>query len=193
MKPAPATAHGSISLRLLQEPDLAAYKALRDTMLARHEQAFTSDAATEQARSTESYRVRLHRPAGGQALFTLGAWLDGELVGALTCEHEGRHKVQHIAHLVGMMVDDRHQGRGIGRQLLEQALVLLRREPRLELLTLTVTSTNRAAVALYRSIGFSRYGQLKRALRLDGGRYLDKDLMSLSLQPTVPPATSPTD
>ncbi|WP_431102339.1 GNAT family N-acetyltransferase [Roseateles noduli] len=177
-----ADAAGAITLRLLTEGDLGAYKALRDAMLARHEQAFTSDAETERAREAASYRVRLHPQAGGKSLFTLGAWRGEQLVGALTCEHENRKKVQHIAHLIGMMVDDRFRGRGIGKRLLQQALALLRREPRLETVTLSVTAGNQAAIAVYRQAGFTRYGHLPRAIRLSDGRYYAKDLMSLDLR-----------
>lgn len=164
-------------LRPLQLADLADYKALRDAMLARHEQAFSSDAGQELARPAASYQTRLHRAAGGQALFTLGAWVQGRLVGALTCEREARGKTRHQAHLLGMMVADEHQGRGLGRALLLRALTMLGQEPGLEMVTLSVTASNRAALALYRSAGFVRYGRLPRAVRLPDGRYLDKDLM----------------
>ncbi|MBB3194037.1 GNAT family N-acetyltransferase [Roseateles terrae] len=178
----PGDAAPGLTLRLLTEHDLPAYKQLRDTMLARHEAAFTSDAATELLREAASYRHRLHPQAGGHALFTLGGWIGDELVGALTCEHEARLKVRHVAHLVGMMVLDAHQGRGIGRELLGQALALLRREPVLEVVTLSVSAGNAPAMALYRSFGFSRYGHLPRAIRLSDGRYVAKDLMSLELR-----------
>ena len=135
------------------------------------------------AREAASYRVRLHPQAGGKTLFTLGAWQGPRLVGALTCEHENRLKVRHIAHLIGMMVDDAVSGRGIGRHLLQQALTLLRREPLLETVTLSVTAGNRAAIALYRRAGFTRYGHLPRAIRLADGSYHAKDLMSLDLRP----------
>lgn len=172
----------SLTLRLLTEADLTAYKALRDAMLTAHEAAFTSDAAAELPREASSYRHRLHPQAGGRALFTLGAWIGDELVGVLTCEHEGRLKVRHVAHLVGMMVADAHQGRGVGRALMGHALTLLRREPLLEIVTLSVSAGNAPAMALYRSFGFTRYGHLPRALRLSDGRYVAKDLMSLELQ-----------
>ncbi|WP_092943136.1 GNAT family N-acetyltransferase [Roseateles sp. YR242] len=171
-----------MSLRLLVEQDLPDYKRLRDAMLARHESAFTSDAPTEIQRDAASYRSRLHPQAGGRALFTLGAWIEGELVGALTCEHEARQKVRHVTHLVGMMVADAHQGRGVGRELLGLALTMLRREPVLETVTLSVSAGNDAAMALYRRFGFSRYGHLARAIRLSDGRYVAKDLMSLDLR-----------
>jgi ribosomal protein S18 acetylase RimI-like enzyme len=170
-------------LRLLKAEHLDAYKTLRDGMLAAHEDAFTSDAATELARSADSYRNRLGQIAGtaGAALFTLTAWMGPRLVGAVSCEREPRAKVQHQAHLIGMMVADGVQGQGLGRALLYGTLRLLAAEPTVELLTLSVTSSNTRAIALYASMGFERYGRLARAIKLPSGAYLDKDLMCLNL------------
>jgi ribosomal protein S18 acetylase RimI-like enzyme len=163
------------------EPDLLAYKALRDAMLTRHPDAFTSDAETESRRDLASYRSRLTGGANGTTLFTLIALEGNRLVGALTCEREPRRKVLHIAHLIGMMVADSHGGRGIGRALLAHAIGRLRNTPGLAQVTLSVTAGNRAAIGLYASFGFTRYGQLPDAIRLDDGRRLAKDLMQLRL------------
>lgn len=168
-------------LRFLREADLPAYKALRDGMLARHPEAFTSDAETELHRDADSYRSRLNGGAGGGNLFTLGAWCGAQLVGAISCEREPRVKVRHIAHIVGMMVRDDLHGRGIGRLLLERALRVLQGEPSLELATLSVTRSNHGAVRLYERCGFQRYGRLEGALKLADGSRLDKDLMSRRL------------
>ena len=105
-----------------------------------------------------------------------------QLVGAISCEHDARVKVRHVAHIVGMMVSDDLHGRGVGRQLLQRALMLLEGEPVLELVTLSVTSSNLAAVRLYESCGFIRYGRLMGAIKLPDGRLVDKDLMSRRLR-----------
>ena len=185
-RPSPASGI-DCAIRLLREADLAAYKQLRDGMLAGHPEALTSDAASELSRDAESYRSRLSGGGGGTNLFTLVAWQGqdarhAEMVGAISCEHEARVKVRHVAHIVGMMVSDRLQGRGVGRQLLERALTLLQGEPVLELVTLSVTASNTAAVRLYERCGFSRYGRLAGAIKLPDGRKVDKDLMCLRLR-----------
>lgn len=168
-----------VLIRPMAEPDLMAYKALRDAMLTSHPEAFTSDAETESRRDLASYRNRL--AGSGSTLFTLVA-LDGpKLVGALTCEREPRRNVQHLAHLIGMMVADTHAGRGIGRALLGDTLARLRATPGLSQVTLSVTASNRAAVGLYTRHGFERYGSLVDAIRLPDGRSLTKDLMRLRL------------
>lgn len=155
-------------------PDLPAYKALRDLMLARHPEAFTSDVDTEIQRDLSYYSCRL---SGGDTLFTLLACEGRQLLGALTCEREQRPKVRHIAHLVGMMVTPAHQGTGIGGALLDAALARLRAERGLALVTLSVTRSNDRAVKLYESRSFERYGRLPGAIRLTDGREMDKDLM----------------
>ncbi len=169
-------------IRLLAESDLLAYKALRDAMLAGHPEAFTSDARTESRRDIASYRNRLAGGGNGSTLFTLVALDDARLVGALTCEREPRSQVQHVAHLIGMMVADTHCGRGLGRALLAEAIARLRATPGLAQVTLSVTAGNRAAIGLYASQGFERYGSLPDAVRLADGRHLTKDLMRLRLE-----------
>ena len=171
---------GPISIRRLVPEDLAHYKTLRDDMLAAHPEAFSSDASEGLARAPESYRSRLgmERPDGGQ--FTLGAWDGAQLIGAIGCERDVRVKVRHIGHIIGMMVRDASQGRGIGRDLLAGCIDEARRAAGLEMLTLTVTAGNVPAIRLYERFGFIRYGSLPRAICVEG-RYHAKDQMVLVL------------
>ena len=171
-----------LQIRALDEADLEAYKALRDHALAHHDEAFTSDAATEAA----AHRRRATQAAlGGEANdgggFTLGAWRGDRLVGAITCERDPRSKVRHIGHVVGTMVMADQQGQGVGRALLDALIARASADDELHQLTLSVTAGNSAAVRLYESAGFTRYGTLPRAIRV-GGRFLDKHLMQLNLR-----------
>ena len=168
-----------LTIRTLGEADLAAYKALRDHALAHHEEAFTSDALTEASRTVQSYRSRLGDLVDGG--FTLGAWRGDRLVGAITCERDPRSKVRHIGHIVGTMVASDQQAQGVGRALLNALVARASADDELHQLTLSVTASNSAAVRLYESAGFARYGSLARALRV-GGRFLDKHLMQLNLR-----------
>lgn len=168
-----------LSIRELVEHELEAYKSLRDHALAHHEEAFTSDAATEAARSAQSYRARLG--SGHEGGFTLGAWRGDRLVGAITCERDARSKVRHTGHIIGTMVASDQQSQGVGRALLDTLIARAAADAELQQLTLSVTASNRAAVRLYESAGFVRYGSLPRAIRV-AGRFLDKDLMLLNLR-----------
>lgn len=169
-----------IDIHTLVAADLPAYKSLRDTMLAAHPEAFTSDAATERRRTAQSFLPRLGLAQAGGGSFLLGAWQSGQLVGTLGCERDPRVKVCHIGHLVGMMVRTELQGGGIGQRLLEAGISAARKVEGMEMLTLTVTARNAAAVRLYERAGFMRFGTLPHAIRVDG-RYHAKDHMFLTL------------
>lgn len=169
----------SFVLRPMGAADLAAYKALRDAALAERPEAFSSDAETELRRPPETYLARLAGAADGGWPFTLTAWRSSRLIGAVTCERDARVKVSHVGKVVGMMVEPRSRGRGVGRALLD-ACIARARERGLSLLTLSVTSDNTAAVELYTDTGFVRYGRLERAIRV-GARFHAKDLMVLEL------------
>ena len=167
-----------VAVRRLAPADLPAYKDLRDAVLAAHPEAFTSDAAPE--RSHESYLSRLGLDSADGGELTLGAWCGDRLVGAVSCERDPRPKVFHIGHLIGMMVRSEAQGAGLGRELLDACLAEARAARGLVVLTLVVTAGNASAVHLYESAGFTRYGQLERAIRVDGAHHAN-DQMTLSL------------
>jgi RimJ/RimL family protein N-acetyltransferase len=168
-----------VVIRRLAATDLRAYKALRDEALERYPDAFTSDAQSERHRRAEDYlaRLGLERPDGN---LTLGAFEGGALVGAIGIERDPRPKVRHIGHVIGMMVRDAAQRRGIGAALLDALIAEAGDGSGLELLTLTVTDGNAAAATLYERAGFARFGRLERAIKL-GSRYHAKIHMAKSL------------
>ena len=171
----------AVAIRLLAAADLAAYKGLRDDMLEAHPEAFTSDASEERAKDPTDYLYRLGLDRRERGQFVLGAWRGERLVGAIGCERDRRRKGRHVGHIVGMMVRPQARGRGIGRALLQGLIGECRQIGGIELLTLTVTAGNEAALRLYESSGFTVYGNLRRAIRLDNGRYHDKLHMVLPL------------
>ena len=176
-----------LRIRLMEAADLASYKVLRDMNLAKHPEAFTSDAETELRRPPETYLARVAGAADGGWPFTLTAWQGDQLCGAISCERDERAKVRHIGHVVGMIVHESVRGRGIGLALAEGCVTLARGRQGIEMLTLSVTSGNTAAIRLYERVGFMRYGLLEHALRV-GERYHDKELMVLRLEPEDSPS-----
>jgi len=175
-----AVSRPTLVIRLLGPDDVQAYRTLRVAVLSAHPSAFTSDARQERDRTLESYRARLDAARVDEGQFTLGAWEDATLIGAVSCERETRTQGRHVEHLVGMMVDSAYHGQGIGAALLHDCLTRTRAAPGVEMVTLSVTDGNAAAVHLYERAGFVRYGTLPRAIRVDG-RYYAKHLMVLTL------------
>lgn len=77
-------------------------------------------------------------------------------------------------------VDPRAQGAGVGRELM-RALITSARDIGVEVMTLDLREDNAPAIALYRSLGFERYGVLKNFVAV-GDRRFDKHLFALDLR-----------
>jgi RimJ/RimL family protein N-acetyltransferase len=150
---------------------------LRLRGLAEHPDAFTSSFEEESAKPPEVIASRLD-PDGPAVVW--GAHVGPALVGVVGLAREARAKNRHKADVFGMYVAREHAGRGIGAALLARLLDEARAVAGLEQLTLTVTRTNPAAVALYERMGFRAFGVETRAIRV-GDTYYDKVHMARPL------------
>jgi ribosomal protein S18 acetylase RimI-like enzyme len=82
-------------------------------------------------------------------------------------------QVQHNVGSLGMMVACQHRRQGIGGRLLDESLHWAR-ERRLHKVDLHVWPHNAAAIALYRSRGFTVEGRLRRHYRRANGQLLGR-------------------
>ena len=85
---------------------------------------------------------------------------------------------------LGILVDRRQRGQGIGRAMMVRALELAR--DRFDLVRLWVYATNERARGLYRSLGFEVTGRMPSAVR-QLGEYIDAELMVVDLRRWSPP------
>lgn len=170
-----------MAIRLLDENDAEAYRALRLRALRENPEAFGASYEETADRPLAEVAERL-RPAGDPPeRFTLGAYVDGALAGNVTFVREQGAKVRHKGFIVGMFVAPEQRGRGLGAALMEAAIARARALPGLERINLAVVTTNVAARALYKRLRFESYGLERHALKQDG-RYHDEDLMVLRLE-----------
>ncbi|MGI8607889.1 MAG: GNAT family N-acetyltransferase [Candidatus Dormibacteria bacterium] len=132
--------------------------------------------------------VSFFRP-GREPRDVLVAEVDGTVVGYAGLGHAlPVASSRHVLEVQGLAVDPGHARRGIGRQLVEAAIVEAARRGARRL-TLRVLGSNPRARALYEKCGFAVEGVLHEEFFLEG-RYVDDILMARSLpQPdagTVP-------
>jgi ribosomal protein S18 acetylase RimI-like enzyme len=162
----------TFTIRLLGAGDAATYRDIRLEGLAQHPEAFSSAFETEKGEPLRRFAERL------ESSDVFGAFRGGELLGVLGFFiHSGPKRV-HKGALWGLYVRPQGRRMGIGRQLMEAAVAHACQH--VELLMLTVTSSNDIARGLYRSLGFIEYGIEKNALKVDG-RYYDDVLMAKAL------------
>jgi RimJ/RimL family protein N-acetyltransferase len=132
-------------------------------------------------RTSRFYRRRFRRP-WSQSAAHLVAVEDERVVGGLSIHRLDDHPAtKHVA-TFGMFVVSSHRGRGIGAELLKEAVAWAERVGvgRVEL---TVYPHNDRARALYRKFGFVEEGRLVRHAKKSYG-YEDEILMALWLGPT---------
>ncbi len=110
----------------------------------------------------------------------LVAVVDGAVAGYVTIKPATELQASdHVLHISGLAVDDAVRRRGIGRALMDAAIVEARRR-RARRLTLRVLGPNTAARRLYEACGFEVEGVLRGEFHLDG-KDVDDVLMALAL------------
>ncbi len=141
--------------------------------------------ATEAPIDLEGDRVKFAKTitdaAAGLPLLFLVADLDGAVVGSLGLLSDGSG----LAHL-GMNVDGRHRGQGIGSALLAAAVDWARARPEVHKIDLEHWPWNHAGHALYERHGFVEEGYRRRQYRRRSGALWDTVLMGLVLDEDAP-------
>lgn len=109
------------------------------------------------------------------------AEVDGRAVGSCAVTQRGPAAPSESSHVgdLGILVRRGHRGKGLGTQLLQEAI--RRSRGRFSLLRLDVVAENRDAKRLYERFGFVSYGRLPKAIRR-GSTLSDLESMYLELE-----------
>ena len=105
------------------------------------------------------------------------AEIDGYLVGSASLSSSSRIRIRHVCTL-GISVRQAYWQQGIGRALLKSIIGWARANVMLTKMDLSVRADHRAAIALYRSVGFVDEGRRSRQLKVDG---IDFDTIEMGL------------
>ncbi|WYP25161.1 GNAT family N-acetyltransferase [Alkalihalobacillus sp. FSL W8-0930] len=167
-----------LKYRPLIDQDANNYRNIRLEALNKSPESFATSFEEEQQVSAEVFQLRLK----AEGATTLGVFHSEDLIGVVTLLFEQKQKLKHRATLVAMYVQPDHQGKGMGRELLQYAITFARKKQGIEQIYLTVVSTNDRAKRLYESLGFRCYGVDKRALKRTNETYADEDMMVLDLK-----------
>lgn len=115
-----------------------------------------------------------------------GCWFvalhEGRVVGEADIRRMAPHRLRHVAHL-GLSVHPGHQGRGLGRALMNTLLDWRAAQSTGALgpitrLDLNVLADNDRAIVLYRSLGFEIEGRRRAFVRREDGSLVDDLLMA---------------
>jgi RimJ/RimL family protein N-acetyltransferase len=152
-------------IRVLGPADAAAFQALRLRSLAADPVAFASSYEEERDTPLAIVAERLLE-LPDRAI--MGAFDGHRLVGLAAWHREEKRKLRHKGFVWGVFVAETHRGQGLARGLLQAVIAHARRADGIRQLNLTAYAANRAAVALYESLGFVVYGREPAAICVDG-------------------------
>ena len=169
----------SVEIRVLGTDDTAAWIRVRLESLERDPQAFGASVEAHRKLSDDEVKSRLAADMSNK--FVIGAFADGILVGTVGFVREPGLKERHKGRVWGVYLRADYRGQGIGHRMMASLLEYARKINGLEQIALNVATPQIAALALYRSFGFTSFGREPRALKVNG-RYIDEEYMVLRLK-----------
>ena len=175
-----------IEIRILTAADVEAYCHCRQEALERDPEAFSSSVEDHLKLSREEILRRLTAyPADN---FVFGVFAEGKLRGTAGFVRETQPKSRHKGRIWGVYLGAELRGQGIGRSMLQAVVERAAKIEGVEQIMLSVTTTQTAAVAAYRSLGFTSFGIEPNALKIDD-RYVDEEYMALPLPRKADPSS----
>jgi L-amino acid N-acyltransferase YncA len=164
--------HGTLEIREATDADWPlVWPVFRATVQAGETYAFDPDMPEDVARS-----IWMERPPGR----TVVAVVDGELLGTAKMGPNRGGRGAHVG-TASFMVAPSAQGRGVGRALATYVVDWHRREGYRAIQFNAVVETNTAAVALWRSLGFTVVGTVPEAFDHPEQGYVGLHVMHLPL------------
>ncbi len=168
-----------IDIRFLTSDDAAEWSGLRLEALQQDPAAFSSSVEEHRTLPIEEVKKRL---SANRDSFVVGAFQDGRLFGMAGFHRETGPKTRHKGRVWGVYVTGSKRGQGVGRRMMNALLERASGIVGVEQILLSVTSSQAAALALYRSLGFEAFGLEPRALKVNG-ECIDEHYLVLTLKP----------
>ena len=170
-------------VRALGSSDAAAFQALRLRGLQECPEAFASSYDEEVATPIAEIERRL-QPKGNSAVF--GAFDGSALCALVGVQRESMAKLAHKSFIWGVYVAPESRGGGVGAQIMGHALRYAASVLGTTQVNLGVNTKNRAAIFLYKKLGFVEYG-LEHGYLLVGGVLQDEHQMVCHVGSAVSP------
>jgi ribosomal protein S18 acetylase RimI-like enzyme len=154
-----------MQIRELVPEDAHVFQALRLSALRECPSAFASSFEEEYQTPLAVVAERL---VANASRCILGSWLASDLVGSVGLQREEMRKLAHKAFIWGMYVKPSARRQGIGRALLDRALLRAGSMNGVLQVNLGVNVANVEAIKLYEAAGFTAFGIERGFMVLDG-------------------------
>jgi ribosomal protein S18 acetylase RimI-like enzyme len=151
-------------IRPLQKNEAEAYRILRLSALQNNPEAFGSSYEESVVLPLEAFAERIPDKNSESVIFV--AEVEGKLVGMMGFLRSDRLKQKHSSSIWGVYVAPEARGHGLGRKLMDAIMTHAKQVEGLRKVTLSVITSNTAALKLYQSFGFEIWGTELEALKV---------------------------
>jgi hypothetical protein len=164
-----------VTIREAREEDFTSIWKIFQKVVSEGE--FTSAVRTDSLKDSNEHPNEVEDK---EKFITVLCELENQIVGYVTVEESMWKLSQHAGEL-GIAVLPQFRGVGIGSALLDSALMVASNKG-FRKVNLSVFSTNKSAMKLYKRFGFKKVGEKKKQFYLNG-RYIDEIIMEKFLEP----------
>jgi len=147
-----------MDIRLLKETDSSAYSELWRTALEEQDEFFRISIQDEPSPQIQT--------EFSKESFTLGAFINGDLLGTVSIQRNTQTKLNHKALLFRMFVHSSASGKGVGKALVNEAITQTKSIQGLRQINLTVLDVNPRAIHLYNSAGFKVFAHELESVKI---------------------------
>jgi len=139
------------------------YKKIRLEALRKEPLAFGSSFEEEKNLSAKEWKKRIKS--------TLFAFSEKKPVGMIVYNFHPRKKLKHTASIYGVYVTKKCRRGGVGKKLMQAAFSQILKKRGIVKINLGVTPEQKAAITLYKSLGFKIVGKLKKDMKIKNKFY----------------------
>lgn len=161
----------NVEIIILQVDRWLEYKKLKLESLTLEPTAFANTPEEKEKDSDQDWQKDLEDFLESKNQFAYFAEINGKLIGMAAAYRESHLKSSHIAVIFGVYLSKEFRCKGIAKKLLQKLLAELENRGDIVKLNLDVTTTQLAAVNLYKSLGFNIVGELKKEYLVNGKFY----------------------
>jgi len=166
-------------IRRLVIEDLETYFTLRLESLENAPANFMTSYREEKSSGILHYQNLLSHKTTDNLI--LGAYVANKLIGIIGIYQEHMLKARHKSNIWGLYVKPSFRHQGIGKALLNDAVLHATHVLKSVIVNITVEATNITAKKLYESFGFKEWGKEPCAMQIEG-QFFDECHMSLLVQ-----------
>jgi len=148
-----------IKIRKIDNCRWSEFQALRLEALKTVPEAFGSSYEDEYSFQEEVWSSRMPN--------MLFAIYRDSIIGMVGLKIRIRPKTKHIADIFSFYVSEKYQGNGVGSKLMEEAIHLIRKNPEVRKVSLSVCCAMEPAIHLCRNFGFLVSGTLVKELNVN--------------------------